>query len=111
MGSSFFTLFFISNIILSVIFCIIVFIKKILKNQITVNTNYHINVISLLTLLVPFIPLHFLNTNSFFDWIINLRKSHSKLSTIYFSGKTNETVQSANGYKIFRCQLTIHLSK
>ncbi|UNJ81231.1 BlaR1 family beta-lactam sensor/signal transducer (plasmid) [Bacillus sp. CMF21] len=101
MGSSFFTLFFISNIILSVIFCIIVFIKKILKNQITVNTNYHISVISLLTLLVPFIPLHFLNTNSFFDWIINLRKSHSKLSTIYFSGKTNETVQSANWLQDF----------
>jgi bla regulator protein BlaR1 len=53
-------------------------------------------VISLLTLLVPFIPLHFLNTNSFFDWMINFGTSHAKLSDIQSSGTTQETVQSAN---------------
>ncbi|MGG4266792.1 BlaR1 family beta-lactam sensor/signal transducer [Peribacillus simplex] len=102
MGSSFFSLFFISNIILSVIFCIIMFIKKILKIQITVNTQYHISVISLLTLIAPFIPFHFLKINSFFDWIkINLG-SNSKLSDIHSTGKTKETiVQNANWLQDF----------
>ncbi|MGE7185449.1 BlaR1 family beta-lactam sensor/signal transducer [Peribacillus sp. NPDC006672] len=100
MGSSFFSLFFISNIILSVIFCIIIFIKKILKIQITVNTQYHISVISLLTLIAPFIPFHFLKINSFFDWM-NLG-SNSKLSDIYSTGKTKETiVQNANWLQDF----------
>jgi bla regulator protein BlaR1 len=92
MGSSFFTLFFISNIILSVIFCIILFIKKILKIQITVKTQYHISIISLLTLIAPFIPFHFLKTNSFIDWIINLGASNSTLSDIHSTGKTTETI-------------------
>ncbi|MFE4898096.1 BlaR1 family beta-lactam sensor/signal transducer [Peribacillus butanolivorans] len=101
MGSSFFSLFFISNIILSVIFCIIIFIKKILKIQITVNTQYHISVISLLTLIAPFIPFHFLKINSFFDWMINLG-SNSKLSDIHSTGKTKETiVQNANWLQDF----------
>ncbi|MFE4239607.1 BlaR1 family beta-lactam sensor/signal transducer [Peribacillus butanolivorans] len=101
MGSSFFSLFFISNIILSVIFCIIIFIKKILKIQITVNTQYHISVISLLTLIAPFIPFHFLKINSFFDWMINFG-SNSKLSDIHSTGKTKETiVQNANWLQDF----------
>lgn len=101
MGSSFFTLFLISNVILSVIFCIVVTIKKGLKIQLTVNTNYYISLLSLLTLFVPFIPLHFLNTNPLFDWIRNISKSDSTLSDINSSGKTNESVQSINWLQDF----------
>lgn len=106
MGNSFFTLFFISNILLSVIFCIIIFIKKILKIQITVNTQYHISVISLLTLLVPFIPFHALNTTSFFDWMINLGESNSKLSDSYSTGNATETMdQNVNWLQDFSMSL------
>ncbi|MFJ5625079.1 BlaR1 family beta-lactam sensor/signal transducer [Peribacillus loiseleuriae] len=102
MGNSFFTLFLISNIILSVIFCIIIFIKKLLKAQITVNTQYHISVISLLTLIAPFIPFHFLKINSFFDWMINFGASNSKLSDIRSAGKTTEIInQNANWLQDF----------
>ncbi|KMY49720.1 BlaR1 family beta-lactam sensor/signal transducer [Peribacillus loiseleuriae] len=102
MGNSFFTLFLISNIILSVIFCIIILIKKLLKAQITVNTQYHISVISLLTLIAPFIPFHFLKINSFFDWMINFGASNSKLSDIRSAGKTTETInQNANWLQDF----------
>lgn len=92
MGNSFFTLFFISNIIISVIFCIIICIKKIVKIQLTVNTQYHISMITLLTLIAPFIPFDLLKINSFFDLMINLGASNSKLSNIHYEGKTSETI-------------------
>ncbi|MDQ0221177.1 BlaR1 family beta-lactam sensor/signal transducer [Peribacillus cavernae] len=102
MDSSFITVFLISNILLSVIFCLIIFIKKIFKAQITVNTQYYISVISLLTLIAPFTPFHVLKTNSFFDWIINLGAGNSKLSDIHSAGKTTETiVQNSNWLQDF----------
>ncbi|CAH0343928.1 BlaR1 family beta-lactam sensor/signal transducer [Bacillus sp. CECT 9360] len=96
MDSSFFSLFIVSNIILSVIFCIIIFIKKLIKIQITANTQYYVSVISLLTLIAPFLPLHLLKLNSVFDWMINLGPGHTKLSEIDSAGKTTETI-SQNG--------------
>ncbi|OMP67312.1 BlaR1 family beta-lactam sensor/signal transducer [Domibacillus epiphyticus] len=91
MGSSFFTLFFFSNIVLSAIFCTIIFIKKILKDQITVNTQYYISLLSLLTLIAPFIPFHSVKLNSFFHWLTNLGASNLTLPEIHYTGKTTES--------------------
>ncbi|WP_226530257.1 BlaR1 family beta-lactam sensor/signal transducer [Metabacillus niabensis] len=91
MGNSFFTLFFISNIIVSVIFCIIFVIKKGLKKQITVNTHYHISLISLLVLFAPFIPLQFLEINSFFRHFINFGVDHLSKTNFDSTANMSET--------------------
>ncbi|MGE6376261.1 BlaR1 family beta-lactam sensor/signal transducer [Peribacillus muralis] len=102
MSSSFFTFFLISNITLSLIYCTILLIKKLLKIQITVNTQYYISIISLLLLIVPFIPFHWLKTVSFFDWMINLGASNSTLTNVHSVGKTPTTsVQNANWLQDF----------
>ncbi|MFO6497125.1 MULTISPECIES: BlaR1 family beta-lactam sensor/signal transducer [Bacillus] len=94
MSDSFFILFLLSNILLSVIFSIIILIKRTLKIQITVSTQYHISVISLLALIAPFIPFHFPKTNDFFGWIVNLGGTHSGLSHRDSAGKMAEAIGS-----------------
>lgn len=102
MDHSFFTLFFISNLILSVIFCIIIVIKKGFRMQITINTQYHISVISLLVLIAPFIPLHFFEINSFFNDLISFGVSHSGLTDIHSAAKMTESIfQNGNWQQDF----------
>jgi len=102
MGNSFFTLFFISNIIVSVIFCIIFVIKKGLNKQITVNTQYHISLISLLVLFAPFIPLQFLEINSFFRQFINFGVHHPSQTDINSDATMTETfLQNGNWQQNF----------
>lgn len=91
MDHSFFTPFFISNLIVSVLFCIIFVIKKGLKKQITVNTQYHISLISLLVLIAPFIPLQFLEINSFFYDFINFGARHSSLTNTHSAATITDT--------------------
>ncbi|WP_121662213.1 BlaR1 family beta-lactam sensor/signal transducer [Metabacillus litoralis] len=98
MDNSFFTLFLISNIILSVIFCLIIAIKKGLKKQITVNTQYHISMISLLVLVAPFIPTHYLGIND----LINFGASSSILTNTQSAANMTETIfQSGNWQQDF----------
>ena len=98
MDNSFFTLFLISNIILSVIFCLIIAIKKGLKKQITVNTQYHVSMISLLVLVAPFIPTHFLGIND----LLNFGASSSILTNTQSAANMTETIfQSGNWQQDF----------
>ncbi|KKI92356.1 hypothetical protein WQ54_09255 [Bacillus sp. SA1-12] len=90
MGNSFFSLFFICNILLCVMFGVILFIKKLGKNHITARTQYVISVISLLPLLIPFVPYQTLNTSTFFDWVMNIGEQQSSLSEINSAGKAAE---------------------
>ncbi|UGB28852.1 BlaR1 family beta-lactam sensor/signal transducer [Metabacillus sp. B2-18] len=98
MDNSFFTLFFISNIILSVIFCTIIGIKKGLKKQITVSTQYHLSMISLLVLIAPFIPTHFLGMND----LIHFGISSSTLTNTQSPANMTETMfQNGNWQQDF----------
>lgn len=58
----------------------------------TVNTQYHISVFSLLILIAPFIPFHLLGIDSFYDRMLNLGASNSRLSEIHSVDKTAETI-------------------
>lgn len=91
MGSSFFIPFLVSQILLSLFFSIIILIKKLLKAQITVGTHYYISVISLLALIAPFIPFHFLKSHHF-AWILNLGGAQSALSQTHSTDKTTEAI-------------------
>ncbi|SDZ39050.1 bla regulator protein blaR1 [Evansella caseinilytica] len=57
MGTSFFTNFFVSNLILSVFLCLVLVLKKTLRKQLTVSAQYHIHLIALSMLLIPFLPV------------------------------------------------------
>ncbi|APJ25572.1 MULTISPECIES: BlaR1 family beta-lactam sensor/signal transducer [unclassified Bacillus (in: firmicutes)] len=101
MSSSFFIPFLVSQILLSLFFSLIILIKKLLKAQITVGTHYHLSVISLLALIAPFLPFHYLKSNHF-DWILNLGGASSTLSHTRSTDKTAEAIgQHANWVQDF----------
>ncbi len=80
----------------------IIFAKKIVNTQITVNTQYHLSLISLLILIAPFIPVHFLKINSLFDWLINVGSTNLQLSNIHPAGEsTKPIVQNVNWLQDF----------
>lgn len=102
MDSSFFTVFFISNLILSLVFSIIILIKKLLRAQTTVNAQFHISLIALVTLIVPFIPFQSLKINSLFDWMVNFGIDYPKLANINSTGNAAGTIdQNANWLQDF----------
>ncbi|PMC33911.1 hypothetical protein CJ195_26195 [Bacillus sp. UMB0899] len=102
MVNSFFTTFFLSNILLSAILCMTIVIKKGLKKQLTVNTHYHISVLSLLLLIAPFIPFHILEINSFFQDFINFGVRHVRFPDIHSASNITETItQNGNWQQDF----------
>lgn len=93
MDNSFFTLFFVSNVLLSVILCLIFIIKKGFKKQITVHAHYYLSLLSLLVLIAPFIPLHIFEMNSLLhDWGVR----HADLTSIHSAANMADTM-SQNG--------------
>ncbi|MCY8009883.1 BlaR1 family beta-lactam sensor/signal transducer [Bacillus haynesii] len=101
MSSSFFIPFLVSQILLSLFFSIIILIKKLLKAHITVRTHYHLSVISLLALIAPFIPFHFLKSHPF-DWILNLGGAQSAISQTHSTDHATEAIgQQANWVQDF----------
>ncbi len=106
MGDSFFTLFFISNILLSIIFGIILFIKKFGKSQITVRAQYSISVLSLFILLIPFLPFKLFHVDSLFSWI---KTSPSRLSG-YAGSESTAQAASNNTNWLQDFSLTINES-
>jgi len=102
MDNSFFTLFLISNILVSVIFGIIFVIKKGLKKQITINTQYYISLLSLLVLFAPFVPLQFIEINTFFRDFLNVGVHHSSQTDIHSAATMTETfLQNGNWQQNF----------
>lgn len=73
MEHSFFTLFLISNLLISLLLAVVICLKKLVKHHVTVNTLYRISVVSFLLLLAPFFPVHLLKINSFADWVSRYR--------------------------------------
>ncbi|WP_202077905.1 BlaR1 family beta-lactam sensor/signal transducer [Caldalkalibacillus salinus] len=92
MDLSFFTPFLISHLLLSVILCIIIFIKKAVKSHITVNSQYHMSLISLLALVAPFIPLQSQTLQPFYDWIMSVGMSESNASDSAAAGNTTQAM-------------------
>ncbi|MGM7719767.1 BlaR1 family beta-lactam sensor/signal transducer [Metabacillus sp. Hm71] len=109
MGNSFFSLFFICNILLCVMFGVILFIKKIGKNHITVKTQYVISIIALLTLLIPFVPYQTLNTSTFFDWIMNIDEQQTSLSEMNSTDKSTEPM-TQNGNMLQDFSMSVNQS-
>ncbi|MCM3761633.1 BlaR1 family beta-lactam sensor/signal transducer [Alkalihalobacillus oceani] len=80
MEHSFFTLFLISNLLISLLLVVVICLKKAVKHHVTVNTLYRISVVSFLLLLAPFFPVHLLNFNSFAEWLSRYRSLSPNLA-------------------------------
>ncbi|WP_100407502.1 BlaR1 family beta-lactam sensor/signal transducer [Bacillus solitudinis] len=92
MGDSFFTLFLISNILVSVILGMILLLKKAANKQITVSAHYHISLITLFILVAPFIPFRYFNINLVENWLINFRANHSIKADNHADDGTTDTM-------------------
>lgn len=61
--------FFISNIFISLLLCCFLLFKKLLKNHLTVQVQYHLWYIFVFSLILPFIPYRFWNPDGIFLFI------------------------------------------
>ncbi|EQF27508.1 regulatory protein BlaR1 [Clostridioides difficile CD160] len=106
MYAPFFIRFLFSTLTLSLLIIVILFTKKIFNKHISAKYQYNIGFILLITLIIPFIPLKYINLGNMFNYLHGFTQfENNTANTSTIKNSSSSIINNSNALKDFSVSL------
>lgn len=106
MYAPFFIRFLLSTLTLSVLIVVILLTKKVFKKHISAKYQYNIGFILLIMLIIPFIPLKYINLGNVFNYLYGFNQiGNSNANTSIIKNNSNSIINNSNALNDFSVSL------
>ncbi|MCA0470410.1 BlaR1 family beta-lactam sensor/signal transducer, partial [Clostridioides difficile] len=106
MYAPFFIRFLLSTLTLSILIVVILLAKKVFKKHISAKYQYNIGFILLIMLIIPFVPLKYINLGNVFNYLYTFNQLGSNTNrTSMIKNSPNSIINNSNALNDFSVSL------
>ncbi|HDN2357254.1 TPA: BlaR1 family beta-lactam sensor/signal transducer, partial [Clostridioides difficile] len=106
MYAPFFIRFLLSTLTLSILIAVILLAKKVFKKHISAKYQYNIGFILLIMLIIPFVPLKYINLGNVFNYLYTFNQLGSSTNrTSMIKNSPNSIINNSNALNDFSVSL------